>query len=87
MKMNIIEIDFVEELKDKIKELNNSIDETDSQYLTHKFEHQADILQEVALPLINMAHYNIQMLANCLHNKDRYISELLNEIRSLKGRD
>ena len=85
--MNIIEIDFVEELKDEIKELNNSIDETDSQYLAHKFEHQADILQEVALPLINMAQYNTQMLTNCLHNKDRYISELLNEIRSLKGCD
>lgn len=82
--MNLVEINFEEQISTRIKQLNQ---DTDSQFLQHKFLSQIEELELTALPLAKKFHYNLNIMTNCLHKKDKYIEQLQSEIRSLKGCD
>ena len=83
--MNLVELDFEEQINTRIKQLNQDYQETDSQFLQHKFLSQIEELELTALPLTKKFHYNLNIMTNCLHKKDKYIEQLQAEIRSLRG--
>ena len=83
--MNLIELDFEERIRTRIKQLNQDYQDTDSQFLQHKFLSQIEELELIALPLAKKFHYNLNIMTKCLHKKDKYIEQLQAEIRSLKG--
>ena len=83
--MTLVEINFEEQIRTRIKQLNQDYQDTDSQFLQHKFLSQVEELEITALPLAKKFHYNLNIMTNCLHKKDKYIEQLQAEIRSLKG--
>ena len=85
--MTLVELDFEEQIRTRIKQLNQDYQDTDSQFLQHKFLSQIEELELTVLPLTKKFHYNLNIMTNCLHKKDKYIEQLQEEIRSLKGND
>ena len=83
--MNLVELDFEEQINTRIKQLNQDYQETDSQFLQHKFLSQIEELELTAFPLAKEFHYNLNILTKCLHKKDKYIEQLQAEIRALRG--
>ena len=83
--MNLVELDFEKEIQARIKQLNQDYQDTDSQFLQHKFMSQIEELELTALPLAKKFHYNLSTTTECLHKKDKYIEQLQSEIRILKG--
>ena len=83
--MNLVEINFEEQINKRIKQLNQDYQDTDSQFLQHKFLSQIEELELTALPLAKKFHYNLNVMVKCLHKKDKYIEQLQAEIRSLRG--
>ena len=83
--MHLVETNFVKEIENRINQMKSDYDEADSQYLQHKYLNQIEMLELVALPLAKKFHYNLNIITNCLHKKDKYIEQLQAEIRSLKG--
>ena len=85
--MTLVELDFEKEIQTRIKQLNQDYQDTDSQFLQHKFLLQIEELELTVLPLAKKFHYNLNIMTNCLHKKDKCIEHLQEEIRSLKGND
>ena len=85
--MTLVEINFEEQIITRIKQLNQDYQDMDSQFLQHKFLSQIEELELTVLPLAKKFHYNLNIMTNCLHKKDKYIEHLQEEIRSLKGND
>ena len=83
--MTLVEINFEEQIRTRIKQLNQNYQDMDSQFLQHKFLSQVEELEITALPLAKKFHYNLNIMTKCLHKKDKYIEQLQAEIRSLKG--
>ena len=54
----IIELNFQKEIEDKISELKELYNSTDSRDLQNKALWQIEILEEVALPYAKMYNYN-----------------------------
>ena len=61
----MIELDFIYEVKEKIKELKELYDTTDSRDLQNKALWQIEILEEIALPYAKVYNYNLAVLSEC----------------------
>ena len=61
----MIELNFQKEIQDKIDELKELYDSTDSRDLQNKALWQIEILEEVALPYAKMYNYNLAVLSEC----------------------
>ena len=61
----IIELNFQKEIEDKISELKELYNSTDSRDLQNKALWQIEILENVALPYGKMYNYNLAVLSEC----------------------
>lgn len=61
----MIELNFQKEIEDKISELKEIYDSTDSRDLQNKALWQIEILEDVALPYAKMYNYNLAVLSEC----------------------
>lgn len=61
----IIELNFQKEIEDKISELKELYNSTDSRDLQNKALWQIEILEDVALPYAKMYNYNLAILSEC----------------------
>ena len=71
----MIELDFIYEVKEKIKELKELYDTTDSRDLQNKALWQIEILEEIALPYAKMYNYNLAVLSECRDKLYRRLEE------------
>ena len=69
----MIELNFVSDIQDKIDELKELYESTDSRDLQNKALWQIEILEEVALPYAKMYNYNLAVLSEC---RDKLIRKL-----------
>ena len=61
----IIELNFQKEIEDKISELKEIYNTTDSRDLQNKALWQIEILEEIALPYAKVYNYNLAVLSEC----------------------
>ena len=71
----MIELNFVSEIQDKINELRELYDSTDSRDLQSKVLWKIEILEEVALPYAKMYNYNLAVLSECRDKLYRRLEE------------
>lgn len=69
----MVEIDFLKETLDKIQELKELRDSTDSRDYQLQYQSQIDILTEFALPHSRLYHWNLEVLSEC---RDKLIRKL-----------
>ena len=71
----IIELNFQKEIEDKISELKELYNSTDSRDLQNKALQQIEILEDVALPYAKMYNYNLAVLSECRDKLYRRLEE------------
>lgn len=65
MVSQMIELNFSKEIQDKINELKELYESTDSRDLQNKALWQIEILEEVVLPYAKTYNYNLAVLSEC----------------------
>lgn len=73
--VNMIEVNYVKEIKDKIEQLKELYESTESLELQHKYLWQIEILELVALPQARYYEYNLGVLTEGLHKLHRKLEE------------
>lgn len=61
----MIELNFSKKIQDKINELKDLYNTTDSRDLQNKALWQIEILEEIALPYAKVYNYNLAVLSEC----------------------